>query len=435
MVTIDHSKNIQRIIDRIKDDDTLFDEGLTVGLLREVIFGNPNEDNKISIKQKPALYVTTKDSIQNTRYNFGYITTDNQSQVTIEYELVLVASSKIKTESSQKQLYNIIKNIHDFVNSDPLFTIPSNQPNPGTDPIFTRSVINGVKWDSKTRGKLITSVSFTLLATIGTAYTSNFPGIGDVVLLSKPNAIEGIVYSDDKEQQFPNRVLTENGDFGSIDLEYESTVALDDSFRAKFGNEEDITITTASGDVTYHVKYISINPTVSFDSIERTILHLEIIIVLRFDITSTVTFDGSFFVGGDDDAPTGMAWNNDGTKVYMIGLQNDSIHQYSVSIPFDVTSTVTLDGSFFVGGDDNLPTGMAWNDDGTKVYMVGDQNHNIYQYSVSVPYDITSTVTLDGSFSVSSQSSISRDVVWGSNGTKVYVIDLSTDTIFQYSID
>ncbi len=277
MVTVDNTKNIQRIIDRIKNDGTLFDEGVTVGLLREVIFGNPNDDNKNSIKQKPAIYVTTKDSIQNTRYNFGYLTIDNQSQVSIEYELVLVAVSKTNTDKSQKQLYTLVKKIQDFVNGDPLFTIPSNQANPGTDPIFTRSVISGVKWDSKTRGKLITSISITLLATIGAAYSANFPTIGDVTLLSKPNAIEGIVYSDDKEQDSTNRVLTENGEFGSIDLEYESTVAVDNSFRAKFGKEENITITTASGEKEYHVKYISINPTVQFDSIERTILHLEII--------------------------------------------------------------------------------------------------------------------------------------------------------------
>lgn len=277
MVTVDHNKNIQRIIDSVLADTSLFDNGETVGKLREVIFGNPDNDEKLAIKQKPALYVTTKDSIQNTRYNFGFQNTNNQNSITLSYELVLVAVSKSKTESSQRQIYELIKNIRNLVESDPRFTIPVTLPNPGTDPIFSRSVIDNGKWDSKTRGQLITSVSFTLLSTIGTSGTANFPGIGDVTLLSKPNAIEGIVFSDDKEQKFPNRVITENGDFGSIDLEYESTVALDDSFRAKFGVEEDITITTASGVKVYHVKYISINPTVQFDAIERTILHLEII--------------------------------------------------------------------------------------------------------------------------------------------------------------
>lgn len=277
MVVVNHLKNINRIMDRIKDDTNLFDNGKTEGLLREVIFGNPNADEKKAIKQKPAIYITTKDSIQNTRYNFGYLNVNNQAQVTVEYELVLVAVSREKTEKSQKQLYELVKNIQNFVSNDPRFSIPASQPDPGTDPIFARSVISGVNWDSESRGQLITSVAITLLATIGIAYSVNFPGIGDVILLSKPNVPEGIIYSENREQTDPNRVLTENGDFGAVFLQYESTVSLDNSFRAKFGVEEDITITTANDDKIYHIKYIDINPTAQFDSIERTILHMEII--------------------------------------------------------------------------------------------------------------------------------------------------------------
>ena len=275
MVIVDNIKNIQRIIDRIKADTNLFDSGATEGKAREVIFGDPENNQKIAIKQKPAIYVTTKDSIQNSRYNFGYVTADNQAQVSVEYEIVIVANSKIRTVNSQKQLYDILKNLREMITADPRF---SDLASPGTDFIFSRSIVNGVKWDSGSKGKLITSVAVTLLATIGAAFTATFPGIGDVILLSKPNAPEGIVFSDNREQKpTPNRVITENGDFGSLSVEYESTVALDDAFRAKFGLEEDVTITTASGAHVYHVQYIDINPTAQFDSIERTILHMEII--------------------------------------------------------------------------------------------------------------------------------------------------------------
>jgi len=277
MVTVDHNKNIQRIIDNVEADTSLFDFGATVGKLREVNFGDPEQNKDKGIDQIPALYVTTKKSIQNTRYSFGYLNANNQNQVTIEYEMVVLAESKETSERSQKQIYELVKNIQNFVNSDPTFAIPITQPNPGTDPIFTRCVISSINWKPETKGKLITVVSFTLLATIGTAYLANFPDIGDVILLSKPNAPEGIIFSENREQQNPNRVLTENGDFGALFVEYESTVALDNQFRAKFGDEEDVTITTASGARVYHIQYIEINPTADFDQIERTILHMEII--------------------------------------------------------------------------------------------------------------------------------------------------------------
>lgn len=360
MVIVDNNKNIQRIVDEVLADTDLFDNGATVGKLREVIFGDPEADSKNAIMQKPALYVTTNDSIQNSRYNFGYIIEDNQNQISVEYELSIIAISKARTKKSQKQLYDILKNLRKLADNNRRFadsatnnspTVPAfwtqilpwditisysigdevvfegivykaNTANTGVqppaaqwdaqvttvwetgtdyiiddnvifnalffncildntsndgDPIFSRSVINSVKWDTKTKGQLITSISVILLATIGESFTASFPGIGDLILLSKPNAPEGIVFSDNREQKFPNRVITNNGDFGAVFVEYESTVAIDDAFRAKFGVEEDITITSASGSKTYHIVYIDINPTAQFDAIERTVLHMEII--------------------------------------------------------------------------------------------------------------------------------------------------------------
>ena len=98
MVVKDHNKNIQRIIDVIKDDSAVFDDGETKGLLREVNFGDPDNNDKNAIKQKPAIYVTTNDSIQSTRYNFGYSTPNNRNQVTVQYNKLLIAVSKYKTE-------------------------------------------------------------------------------------------------------------------------------------------------------------------------------------------------------------------------------------------------------------------------------------------------------------------------------------------------
>jgi len=274
MVTVDHSKNIQRIIDVIKSDSSVFDNGETLGLLREVNFGDPNNNEKLSIKQKPAVYVTTRDSIQTTRYNFGTGVPNNQNQVTVEYEIVLLAVSKENTERSQKQLYSIMTNLENLLDNDPTFTDPTN---PGTDPIFTRSIVNQIPWDRQSKGQLITSISYILSATIGANFSIDFPGIGNVILLSKPNAPEGVIFSENRLQADPNRVITPNGDFGACFAEYESTPELDEAFRNKFGTQETITINSGSSSRDVQIIYIEINPTAQFDEIERTILHMEIV--------------------------------------------------------------------------------------------------------------------------------------------------------------
>jgi len=274
MAVVDHNVNIQKIINNMLLDPVLFDSGDTKGKLRSVEFGDP--PNKIdSSRSMPYAYITTDDSIQETSYDFGTANVDSLGSVTTRYKITVIAQTTDRTENSQKQLYNLIRDVRSFFEANPRQFDIDDPPN---NPIFARSVINKVSWKSETRGKLVTIISFILKATIGDLITATFPGIGDVILLSKPNAPEGIVFTDDREQKpTPNRVITENGDFGSLNVEYESTVALDDSFRAKFGLEEDVTITTASGAKIYHIQYIDINPTVPFDGIERSILHMEII--------------------------------------------------------------------------------------------------------------------------------------------------------------
>lgn len=276
MVIVDNIKNIQRIIDRIKSDTSIISTTNDDGLLRSVQFGNPKQmkQNIPDINGMNYAYVTTDDSLQKTSYTFGISSPTNLSQISVGYKIVVVTHARDNQVNAEKQQYNLLTKMRTLLTTDPTFKDPVSD----DDPIFTRSIINESRWNTKTKGTLFQVVEFSLLATIGAAFTATFPGIGDVILLSKPNAPEGIIFSDDREQKpTPNRVITENGDFGALFVEYESTVSLDDSFRAKFGLEEDVIITSASGAHVYHVQYIDINPTAQFDAIERTVLHMEII--------------------------------------------------------------------------------------------------------------------------------------------------------------
>lgn len=272
MVVIDHKKNIQRIVDKIKADTNLYDNGVTEGKLRDVFFGDPENNSKFTTAQVPYAYVTTRKNLQKSRRDFGITAAENSRQITVEYEIVLVAKSYAKTTQAQKQMYDIIKNLYTLAETDPTFKDPV----AANDPIFSRCIISEAPYDEPTRGKLIVSTSLILLATIGTSFSIDFPTIGEVAFLSKPSQLEGIIFGDDHDQT-GTRAVTPNGNFGRLDVEYESTFALDAAFRAKFGTEESVTFKRGSDSRVMTVLYVEINPTATFDSIERSILHLEII--------------------------------------------------------------------------------------------------------------------------------------------------------------
>ena len=250
MVIVDHNKNIQRIIDVIKDDITVFDNGVTPGLLREVNFGDPDNNNKKSIKQKPAVYVTTKNSIQSTSYPFGNSLDDNVNWITVQYDIVLLAVAKTKTEKSQKQLYSLMTNLRNTLSATPQFPDPTS----GLDPIFSRSIVNEVPWDTKTRGQLITSITFSITATIGEGLTVTIPGFGelDIISDSGDDGRDNTKISNDE-----GNTKRSKGDFVGVRFfEYEYSTPIFESLEALIiaDNALDLTLQYPSGDITYSAK-------------------------------------------------------------------------------------------------------------------------------------------------------------------------------------
>lgn len=276
MVVVDDIKNIQRIIDRIKADDAVFDNGETVGKLREVNFGDPDNNSKNSIKQKPAVYVTTRNSIQQSSYPYGTDTSGNVNSKTVQYEIVLLAVSKIRTEESQKQLYNLAKNLRVTLEADPKYSDPEN---PGTDEIFTKSIINEIPWDVKTRGQLITSISFILIATIGQTSLINIPGIGDLELISDTGD-EGR-NSSGIHNDVGNTKISKGANVGSrfFEYEYDTTIYENIETLITADNELALTLKYPGGDRAYNAKLVFQRDSVRFDGIRTVILQADKITV------------------------------------------------------------------------------------------------------------------------------------------------------------
>src|SRR6056297_1306662 len=79
-------------------------------------------------------------------------------------------------------------------------------------------------------------------------------------------------------------------------------------------------------------------------------------------IFSSASYDSvSFDVSSEDTDPRSLAFNDDGTKFYVLGRTNDTIFQYSLSVAYDM-STASYDSvSFDVSGEDTQPYSLAFN--------------------------------------------------------------------------
>lgn len=149
---------------------------------------------------------------------------------------------------------------------------------------------------------------------------------------------------------------------------------------------------------------------------------------------ANAAYDGvSFFVGGQQPLPSGLVFSNTGDKFYVIGGGNDSIYQYSMTEGFDI-STASYDGvRFDAGAQDSTPRDFVFNSDGSKIYVVGQSTRRIIQYTLSAPFDM-STVSYDGvSFGVGGQELSPYSMAFSDDGNKFFVVGTS-DIVYQYSL-
>jgi hypothetical protein len=276
MVTVDHNKNIQRIIDRIRSDPDLFDNGETAGLLRSVQFGDPPERVSGHFPM-PYSYVTTASDLQETSPQTGVTNPDNVKSVTAEYRIVIVAQAKARQIDSQRQIYNLIRDMRKMTESDPLFTDPESQ---GNDPIFVRSIISDVRWDEQTRGKLVTVITMTLLATIGALFFLEVPGIGSPIpLISKPVDRDSDSVEDILDDTLILRTEAVTKSKRSVFAEFETSPSILTAFRdIKSGREPgSFTIQRPSGDETVDAFVVNIESSQGFSDMETTVVQLDLI--------------------------------------------------------------------------------------------------------------------------------------------------------------
>ena len=108
-----------------------------------------------------------------------------------------------------------------------------------------------------------------------------------------------------------------------------------------------------------------------------------------YDI-STATFVQNFSVASQETG-TGITFNNNGTKMYVVGYAGDDVNEYNLSTAYDV-STASYVHRYSVLTNTQVATGMSFNNDGTKMYVVDNHtvHYDIDEYSLSTAFDVSS---------------------------------------------
>ena len=151
-----------------------------------------------------------------------------------------------------------------------------------------------------------------------------------------------------------------------------------------------------------------------------------------WDITTTI-FDGiSFGLSGQDTAPTDVFFKPDGTIMYMIGDTQNQIFQYTLTTPWDINAGIAYANKTILLGQ-SQPYGLFFKPDGTKMYTTL-YNNSIKEWSLSTAWDITTATSAGTSGYIAATALGMKGLSITNDGKNVFVIGVDQDRIYNFEL-
>ena len=160
---------------------------------------------------------------------------------------------------------------------------------------------------------------------------------------------------------------------------------------------------------------------------------------IKFDI-STATYSEISYVANETNAGLtggliGFAFNNDGTMMFLsdgiaAGGSTEKVYQLSLEKPFDLSGSVTVirsvdletledDAAHQDFDGETEPSGIAFNEDGTRMFLIGQKGNDVNQYSLTVGFNI-STASFDGGLHFGGNNNNPNGIAFSPSGLKMF---------------
>jgi len=172
------------------------------------------------------------------------------------------------------------------------------------------------------------------------------------------------------------------------------------------------------------------------------IFKLKIITLIILILQSSITFAAvSGFVDSKQVTqrrPMGVAFNLDGTKMFVVGTVENKIFEFDLTTGFDVsTATKNSNVCNFLGQASDV-VDIEFNSDGTKLFLVDqdqgdDDEHAVDEFSLSTAYDVSTCTHVEEHYTDDFKL---VGIEFNPGGTKLFIYDMTgTDSIKQYSLN
>ena len=122
------------------------------------------------------------------------------------------------------------------------------------------------------------------------------------------------------------------------------------------------------------------------------------------DTLSTSNYEvRSFDISGEEGSARDITFSNDGKKMFIIGNNNHDVHEYTLSTAFNISTAVFVDTLPVPDAGVRAPFDVKFNNDGSKMFVAGRSNQKVFEYSLSTNFDVSEATYTGNSLDVSSK--------------------------------
>jgi hypothetical protein len=161
----------------------------------------------------------------------------------------------------------------------------------------------------------------------------------------------------------------------------------------------------------------------------------EFTLSVAFDISSTVTYVDAFSVATQETKPTGLAFNTDGTKMFICGWKGNDVNEYALTTGFDVSTASYVQR--FAAAVDLDTREVKFNTDGTVMFLLGRGGaglSSVYRFTLTTGFDV-STASFEDSYDVKGQETAATSMAFSTDGTKMFVLgNSSPKNVSEYTL-
>jgi len=152
-----------------------------------------------------------------------------------------------------------------------------------------------------------------------------------------------------------------------------------------------------------------------------------------FDVT-TASLTTSFSVNAQEPQPLGLRFNTTGSKMYVIGQVSNAVFEYDLGTPFDISTASYSGSSLSVAGQELGSRDLVFNSAGNIVLIVGVQTDTVYQYNLTTAFDVSTGSYSGNSFGVSGQDLDPTGIELNADNTKLYITGEQNSSVYEYTV-